>query len=210
MLKGTAISYCVTALAGYDSAIGKLDRGDRDMSRFHFRGFVSILLSVAFLVVVTTGLVLWFSHSPQTFGIGKGVWKHAHIFVSLLLLIAGILHLWLNWSVYWGYLWDRTAHSFGRKRELALAMAITALIVGTAALDDHGGDMMRLATMSLQEIAKRDGKTAEQVVLTLKDKGIHVHDSADSLLKIAEHNDVPPQAILAILQPQRSQEGGRR
>ena len=51
------------------------------MAKFHFRGFISLLLSISFLVVVFTGLVLWLSHSPQTFGIGKGAWKHAHIFV---------------------------------------------------------------------------------------------------------------------------------
>jgi hypothetical protein len=71
------------------------------MSRFHFRGFVSILLSLAFLVAAATGLVLWLAHAPQTLGIGKGVWKQTHIYVSLSMLAAGVLHLCLNWSVYW-------------------------------------------------------------------------------------------------------------
>jgi hypothetical protein len=41
-------------------------------------------------------------------------------------------------------------------------------------------------------------------VSLLQEKGIHVHDPADSLLKIAEHNNVPPYAVLDILQPQAS------
>jgi hypothetical protein len=171
------------------------------MFRLHLRGFASLLLSVSFLVVVASGLVLWLGHSPQTFGIGKGVWKHAHIFVSLLLLIAGILHWCLNWPAYWGYFWKRAAGGLNLKAELALAVAITTLVASTAFFDDHGADVQRLGAMSLQEVAKKSGKDVDQVISLLEKQGIHVHDPAESLLKIAQHNNVPPQALFAAVPP---------
>jgi hypothetical protein len=171
------------------------------MSRFNFRGFVSLLLSVSFLVVVASGLVLWLSHAPQTFGIGKGVWKHAHIFISLLLLSAGIFHWWLNWPVYWGYLRKQATGGWNLKWELILAVGITTLIACTAFFDDHDADLQRLGVMSLQEIAKLSGKDVDQVVSLLEKQGIHVHDTADSLIKIAQHNNVPPQRLMAALPP---------
>jgi hypothetical protein len=169
-------------------------------SKFQLRGFISILLGLAFLVVVASGLVLWLSHAPQTLGIGKGAWKHAHIFVSLLVLTAGLVHMWLNWPVFWSYLWDRAARRLNRKWELAAALAITVLAAGTAALDDHGEDVMRLGSTSLQEIAQKAGKTTDDIVALLKKEGMAVHDPADSLREIAEHNNVPPQALVGVMQ----------
>jgi hypothetical protein len=171
------------------------------MSRFQVRGFVSILLSLAFVVVVATGLVLWLAHTPQTLGIGKGVWKHIHIVVSLLLLIAGAVHLWLNWSIYWSYLWDRTTRRSNQKRELGLAVAIMVALAGTAALDDHGG-MSPLAKMSVKEVAAMARQTTEGFVSSLEKEGIAVHDPADSLLEIAEHNNVSPERLFAVVERQ--------
>jgi hypothetical protein len=170
-----------------------------DSKNFQFRGFVSLLLSFAFLIVVVTGLVLWLSHSPQTFGLGKGAWKHTHIFTSLLLLVAGVLHLILNWRAYCNYWWQRTAWRFQQKRELALALGITLLIVVPGLFLQHGGpgDMQRLAGMSLQQIAERNGTPVSTLVASLKTNGIEVHDPADSLAEIAKHNDKATNSVVA-------------
>lgn len=169
------------------------------MFKIHFRGFVSLLLSFAFCVVVVTGIILWLSHSPQTFGLGKGVWKHAHIFTSLLLLVAGLLHLWLNWPIYWCYLWNHTTRRLNRKWELVLALAVVALVASTALLDNHG-EAGPLGSMTLRQIAQQSGKPLDQVLSALRQKGIAVHDPADSILEIARYNNSPPDSVIAILQ----------
>jgi hypothetical protein len=178
------------------------------MSKFSLRGFTSLLLSISFLLVLTSGLVLWLAHSPQTFGIGKGAWKHAHIFVSLLMASAAILHLVLNWSVFWGYLWQRTPGRLNLKRELALAVVVVVVIVSAASLGGHGDMMQRLGAMSLQQVAEMSGQPVGQIVSALKKEGIHVDDPADSLTKIAQHNEVPPQKVCAIVQRQMPGRGG--
>jgi hypothetical protein len=178
------------------------------MLKFHFRGFISILLSLAFVVVVATGLVLWLAHSPETFGIGKGVWKHCHIFASLLMLIAGLLHFWLNWSVYWSYLWQQGARRLNQKWELLGALAIVAAVVGLASLGGHG-DMGRMLRMNLQEIAEKSGNPLDRVVSTLKDKGIAVHDPSDSVVEIAQHNGVAPDVVVGVLHHEMPEAMGR-
>jgi hypothetical protein len=178
------------------------------MSKFNMRGFTSLLLSFSLLVVFATGLVLWLAHSPQTFGIGKDVWKHVHIWTSLLMSVTAILHLVLNWSVYWSYLWQRAAARLNQKWELALALGITVAIVGTAALHPSDDMLKRFAAMNLPQIAQMSNQSVDELVAVLKKEGIDVHDPADSLREIAEHNEIPVQKVAMLLQPKMH--GGRK
>jgi hypothetical protein len=170
------------------------------MSKFSGRSFTSLLLTFAFAVVVATGLVLWLAHSPETFGIGKGVWKHTHIFVSLLMVVAGVTHLCLNWSSLWGYFWSKTAHRMNRKWELAAAVVAMVLVISLASLEGDHGDMQRLGGMNLQQIAQNCNKSVDDIVAMLKKDGIDVHNPADSILEISQHNNRSPMAIVSVLQ----------
>lgn len=106
------------------------------MSKFNVRGFVSLVLGLSFLIVLVSGLVLWLAHSPQTFGIGHGVWKHVHIFTSLLVGAAAIGHFVLNWSKFLCYLWPTTSDRRALKWEAIGAVLLVVVIVGAAAM--HG------------------------------------------------------------------------
>jgi hypothetical protein len=128
-----------------------------------------------------------------------------------MLLTAGV-HLAMNWSVYFGYLWQRAANRLNQKWELALALTITVAIACAASLGDHG-NAQRFAAMSLQNIAASAGKSTEDMVALLKTEGIAVHDPADSLLEIAGHNQLPPDRVLAAIQrhaPEIMKAGGER
>ncbi|MEN6450415.1 MAG: DUF4405 domain-containing protein [Thermoguttaceae bacterium] len=172
------------------------------MSRFNGRGFASLLLSLSFVIALTTGLVLWLSHSPQTFGVGKGAWKHIHIFVALLMSIVAICHLVLNWRVYWGYIWQKAAGRLNLKWELALAVLVTAGVCCTTLLEDHSRPRLNLAAMSLRQVAGNAGQSVEKIVAALKSQGIEVHDPADSLREIAEHNKLSAERVCAAIERQ--------
>jgi hypothetical protein len=169
------------------------------MSKFSMRSFASLLLSFTFPIALVTGLVLWLAHSPQTFGIEKGIWKHTHIWASLVMSAAAILHFVLNWSIYRGYLRQRATAGLNRRWELALALGITLLIVGTAAIHPSDDSMKRLAAMSLSQIATMTEKSVDEIVAVLKKEGIDVHDPTDSLKEIAEHNEVAVQKVAGII-----------
>lgn len=178
------------------------------MGKFHWRGLTSLLLSFSFLVALVSGLVLWLVHPSQAggggggallFGLGKGAWKEAHIWVSLLMAVAGILHLCLNWSLYWGYVWQRASKGLNQKRELALAVAITAAVFCVSSLGGGGDPMRRLAMMTASDIARNASQPVEQFVAAMEKEGIAIHNPADSLKEIAEHNQTTPQAVLEVV-----------
>jgi hypothetical protein len=106
------------------------------MHKFSFHGFVSLLLSFAFVVIVVSGLILWLAKPPSDlsgpwliFGMTKGAWKHLHIWVGLTMLVVGEIHLVLNWSIYWCYLWNRSTRRPHMLGETILALVVVALIV---------------------------------------------------------------------------------
>ena len=168
------------------------------MSRFHFRGFISMLLTLSFLVAAVTGVVLWVAHSPEILGLGKGAWKHTHIFVSLLMVVAAGIHLSLNWSVFCSYLWEQAAKRLNRKWELVAAVIFVGALTGMAMVTGPD-DTKRMAAMSLEQIAQKSGKPVDQIVSVLKLSGIDVHNPADSIQEIAEHNKQGPGPVLAVL-----------
>lgn len=177
------------------------------MSKFHGRGLTSLLLSFSFLVALVSGLVLWLVHPSQSggaggallFGLGKGAWKQAHIWVSLLMAASGIMHLCLNWSLYWGYVWQRARRGLNQKLELGLALAITAAVFSVSALGGGGDPMRRLAMMTANDVARSASQPVEQFVRAMEKEGIAIHNPADSLQEIAEHNQTTPQAVLEVV-----------
>ena len=172
------------------------------MSRFNWRSFASLVLSFSFTFALATGLILWLSHSPQFLGIEKGIWKHTHIWMSLLMAAAAILHFILNWSVYWSYLWRKATGRPNVKWELGLALGIIGAILATAVFHPSDNMMQRFAAMSLTQVARMTEQPVEELVAVLKKEGIAVHDPADSLREIAEHNKMPPQRVCEIVQRQ--------
>ncbi len=176
------------------------------MGKLRWRGLASLLLSFSFLVALVSGLVLWLVHpSPAAgggalmLGLGKGVWKQAHIYVSLLMAVAAVLHLCLNWSLYCGYLWERAAKRLNQKLELALALAITAAVCYVASLGAGGDPMRRFAMMTARDVAAKAGQPVEKFVAAMEKEGIAIHNPADSLTEIAEHNKTSPKSVLEIV-----------
>jgi hypothetical protein len=176
------------------------------LTRFHLRGFASVLLSLTFLVVAASGLLMWLVHPSAPgggpgliLGIGMGAWKSAHIYVSLLMLVAAVTHFCLNWSLYCSYLWSKAGRRVNQKWEIGLALAMTVAVAWGSSLLASSRDAQRLASMSPKDVAERAGRPVDQVVSLLEKEGIAVHDPADSVKEIAEHNQVASADVLAAM-----------
>jgi hypothetical protein len=81
---------------------------------------------------------------------------------------------------------------------LVVSVLILALVLSTAAMDNHGG--AALGAMSIQEVVRRSGKPLDQIVAALQREDIHIHNPADSLAEIAKHNNRPPEVVIAVIQ----------
>ena len=71
--------------------------------KFHFRGFVSLFLMLAFLVLSVSGVVLYVTPRGRVanwtgwtmLSLEKQTWQSVHVGIALLFLVGAVLHLWL-------------------------------------------------------------------------------------------------------------------
>lgn len=108
--------------------------------RFHFRGFVSLFLMLAFLVLGVSGVVLFVTPRGRVanwtgwtlFGLDKQAWQSVHISIAILFLAGTVLHLWFNWSVFWSYIKKTASLGFSQKAEMAAAVLLAGVVVAGA------------------------------------------------------------------------------
>ena len=107
---------------------------------FRWRGLTSFVVTLAFLVLATTGVILYVSPQGRVanwtdwtvLGLDKEQWAAVHTTSALLFVIASAFHIYFNWDVLVSYVVrKRRLHL---KRELAVAAAVvTVVFAGTAA-----------------------------------------------------------------------------
>ena len=196
----------------------------RKHNRFQYRVWASCLAAFSFLMIVAAGTVLYVTPRGRVahwidwrfLGLDKDQWGAVHITVGLLFAIAAVIHLLLNWKVFWGYL--TRAVSAGRRtwREVVLAGAICALVtVGTlweappfeqiialnasikADWDESTRDIpyAHAEDSPLWEFADRMGIGREELDAALNGAGFTVPDMEISVGELARRNRVSPSAF---------------
>ena len=110
--------------------------------KFKFKIFTSFILTVAFLVVVVSGTILFISPPGRVanwtswaiMGFGKHDWSALHIVFVTIFLVAGIFHLfYFNWKLFWSYIKQKTGGGLNYKREFFWAIGLSVIfLVGTA------------------------------------------------------------------------------
>ncbi len=112
-------------------------------ARFHWRAFVTLYVTLSFLLLAVSGIVLFVAPpgrvanwSRWTLGaLDRHGWQSVHTVVALVFVLAGALHLWFNWRTFWFYLRSKLAQGLLAKRELALATAAVAAVAGLTLAD---------------------------------------------------------------------------
>ena len=183
------------------------------MTKPSFRSFTSMLLSFTFIVVTYTGLVMWLAprNSSWNLGIGRGTFRGAHIYVSVAMIAAAVVHLIYNARIYWSYIWSGSRRPRSRVLEFLAALLVTVLVSSYPSWKSQGGGMPDISTMSPQQIAKQFNLSADNIVAALDKEGVKVKNPADNLNEIAKQNEKKVGDITPIVQkllPQRRGEGG--
>ena len=201
------------------------DREVTGMERkFNTRGFTTFLVSLSFLLLAVSGVILYVTPRGRTanwtgwtmLGLSKHEWGALHITVALLFLTLAALHLYFNWRVFLRYFRTKVEEGLCLKRELAAAVVLGALFVGGTlgglppfqTLVDLNEDVKNhwertsvaapvahAEDLDLDAFARTIDKPLDEVVATLRAKGFDVPDETASVGKVAARNRVAPNAL---------------
>lgn len=205
--------------------------------RFHFRGFTSFAIAMSFLVLTTSGVVLYMSPRGRVanwtgwgfLGIDKESWGGLHIVAALLFIALAVLHFVFNWKPFLGYLRNRASSGIKLRNELAAAVVLSiVVIVGTLADVPPFSAVPTLAERikdywetteapapyahaelsTVAEFAEKTGTTVEDVTQKLTASGFAVTDPGQRIADIAAENESTPSALFAKTGHQSGQGAG--
>lgn len=115
---------------------------EKKNNKIAFRSFVSILLMFSSAILVFTGIILFITPPGRIahwtgwtmLGLGKEQWGAVHICFSICVIIASILHIYLNFKPLMNYFKDKISKKFAIKMEwVAAALLCIAIFLGTIA-----------------------------------------------------------------------------
>jgi len=192
---------------------------------WHWRGFTSLIVTLAFLVLATTGVILYVSPQGRVanwtgwtvMGLSKDQWAAVHTTASLLFLIASGFHVYFNWNALVRYVVLK--QRLHLKREMiGAAVMVTAVFAGTVIgippfrgiveLNDrikaHWENRSEQApyphaeASTLDDFSKRTGIPLEALLERLSRAGIRVDDAAAQTLgELARARGLSPNEIFA-------------
>ncbi len=194
------------------------------------RKVTSLTAFLAFIVMVVTGIVLYVVPQGRVaywaewrfLGGTKETWGAVHILIGLLFLIAGILHIILNWKPMVSYMKDRARQVRIFTPSFTAALFITGLFTAGAAADlppfswvmEWNGRIKEAQNRrfgeppyghaelsSLKVFAERVHLDLPRAMELLSQKGIRVEDPDQSLAAIARENGLTPQQVYEAVRP---------
>jgi len=195
---------------------------------FKFKPFISFLTVFSFLLLAFSGFILYIRPEGslarwvgwRAVGLDKGGWETVHIVFCTLFLLAGIVHLVLNFKAIVIYLTtgiDRT-----RKNLLEMIIAVVVvvglllvavwklppgswLMAGRAQFKNHPR-AMRLQPpaadfekQSLRRVAEHFGQAPDRVLRELQARGLKGVSLESSLEEVARKNQMTPQELYLLI-----------
>lgn len=197
--------------------------------RFYFKRFTSLLLAAAFFGLAWSGTMLYFSPRGRVanwtgwtlMGLSKSEWISLHTNLAILVLIAAIVHLIFNWTMFWGYIRKKAAGlGLNLKWEMLAAAILVAVVCAGSILqwppfstvmawnerikdfwEPRASDApaAHAEEFTLERLASRMNLSADEVAKALQDEGFVVPSGNASISQIADANQTTPQAIYAAI-----------
>lgn len=193
--------------------------------KFRARGFISLLLALAFVVAVVSGSVLFLTPQGRVAnwtgwtmaGLSKHEWAALHINACLLMLTAAIIHLVLNWRVFCSYIQKKPV-GINLKRELAAALLLTAAVVAgtlyqipplTVTLvwgerikqyweaESPAAPAAHAEEFTLARLAQTHGLSPEELAAALNEEGIPVGEKDATIAELAKRHGLVPSQVYA-------------
>ena len=198
---------------------------------------ISLTLAFSFLVMSITGMMLYivpkgkvaYWANWEMFGLTKSQYGGIHITSMILFLVVTIWHIYYNWKPLMSYLKNSTKQITLFKKELLIALALNFLFVGgtlmgiqpfQSVLDINEGIKTyweeqygsppygHAEESSLQSFSRRIGVNVQEATVLLKAKGIVVENKSQTLLQIAQKNNISPKVIYDTIKPKGGKVAG--
>ena len=192
------------------------------------RKTASLTALLAFATLAATGVVLFLVPQGRVaywsewrlWGITKEGWAALHILLSLLFLVAGIVHIVLNWGPVLSYLKNRRLSVPALSPDFLAAFALTALFSAGAlggfapfrwvmnlnsAVKDQASRSYgeppygHAEQSSLKTFCERTGLDMAKAEALLRGAGLGVQGSQDRLQDIAKRNGRTPQQVFLLM-----------
>jgi hypothetical protein len=196
----------------------------------HNKGFASLLTTFSFIVMSLSGVLLFIVPQGRIadwtdwrmLGMTKSQWGDIHITTSLMFLVVGAWHIWLNWRTLLNYFTARRETGLMMGRELAISGVVTVFIIVGAVFQvpplsyvltlnnaikqawivdkDHDPPMGHAELLTMPSFAKKQQMDLNQVTGTLKQNGITFTDT-ESLAVIAKNHATTPVKLYQLIKP---------
>lgn len=191
---------------------------------------VSVLITFAFALMIVTGVVLYIAPPGRVanwtdwsiFALRKGEWAALHISFGAVFLVAGIIHLVLNWRPLLGYFKSRLTRRIGLRAEWAVAVGLGVMILaGTKANVPPFGTLAALGEelkeswdrpaerapiphaelLSVAQLAEEAQVDVETAAARLRASGVQDF-TADTIVRdLAEQSGLAAQRLYEIMAP---------
>jgi Domain of unknown function (DUF4405) len=198
-------------------------------SPIKLRTIISLITTWLFLVLGTTGLILYIMpHGRIAYwvdwhflGFTKNDWGEIHLVSSILFLVAGGWHLYFNWRAFLGHLRRRLKQGMKMRTELSITVAFTLFVVASALwhipplsylivlnetiknswIEDSSYEppFGHAELLSFKRFCKKTGIDPKRASARLDKAGIHMISSSETLEEIARNNSISPKDVFAVI-----------
>ncbi len=190
-------------------------------AKFNKKAFVSFLTLFYSIVIILTGVVLYFAPPGRVahwvewkfLGLTKEEWQAVHTIFSFIFVVIAGYHLYYNWVVFWSYLKSKVVDGIKMKKELlwsgVLTVAVLGLVLGNvppfSTVMDFGEYLSNswsneqteppvphAELFTLKDYCQETGLNLERVMQKLQRKGLQGVDSLITICELAEKNGLTP------------------
>lgn len=159
------------------------------------RDFATATVIGTFVIIAVTGILMFFK-------VKSSAMEAAHEWLGIVFVIAGLFHIVVNWKAFANY--------FKKTTPVALITISLAAGVVLYALNSTGKPhpakqvVFKMTKAPVAKVAPALGMTGEEIISKLREKGLHVNSSDETLEQIARDNNHHPFKVLDIIMSDKS------
>lgn len=197
-------------------------------NRLNVRALTSLMTAAGFLILAISGIVAFvvphgriaYWTDWQILGLTKTNWADIHLIGSVLFLVAGGIHIYLNWRPLTGYFVGRVKGGLTFNREVCVTVVVALWVILAAIYSipplSYIADLAELAKeswvsreyeppfgraelLSLQSFCKKQDIPLQEALGVLEKNGVKIRDSEISLAETAKNNGTSPLKLYMIV-----------